>query len=54
MELGLSQRRVALSIGMTQPHLSHIESGDANPNILTLINIARALNTKVSDLTEGI
>jgi transcriptional regulator with XRE-family HTH domain len=54
LELGLSQKDVAHSIGMTQPHLSLIESGDANPNINTLVRLATALDLKVSQLTEGL
>jgi XRE family transcriptional regulator, regulator of sulfur utilization len=54
LELGLRQKQVAQSIGMTQPHLSLIESGEANPNINTIIRLASALDIKVSDLTEGL
>jgi transcriptional regulator with XRE-family HTH domain len=53
-ELGLLQKQVACIAGITQPALSVIESGEVNPNIITLIGISKALDLQVSELVEGL
>jgi transcriptional regulator with XRE-family HTH domain len=38
-----SQKEIAEQAGMTQPRLSHIESGDGNITIRKLVDLVRAL-----------
>lgn len=44
---GLSQKEVAKKIGVSQQVISRIEKGGENASLITLANIARALNRKV-------
>lgn len=44
---GLRQSALARTIGMDPGHLSRIESGQSNPNIATLMEIARALDLEI-------
>jgi DNA-binding XRE family transcriptional regulator len=41
-ERGLSQRALAVQLGVSQPRVVELESGERNPRIETLIAIARA------------
>ena len=42
---GLSQRELALRVGMTQAHISRIESGLVDPRLSTVVEIARAVGS---------
>ena len=44
---GIRQSELARTIGMDPGHLSRIESGQSNPNIATLTEIARALELEI-------
>ena len=44
---GIRQSELARTIGMDPGHLSRIESGQSNPNIATLTEIARALDLEI-------
>tara|TARA_A100001391_G_C4952882_1_gene247720 strand:+ start:269 stop:598 length:330 start_codon:yes stop_codon:yes gene_type:complete len=44
---GLRQSALARTIGMDPGHLSRIESGQSNPNIATLMEIARTLDLEI-------
>jgi len=48
--LNISQAELAYKIGMEVPNLSVIENGKSNPQILTLIKIAAALDSQLQDL----
>jgi DNA-binding XRE family transcriptional regulator len=41
-EHGLSQRRLAKALGVSQPRVVELESGEKNPQIETLVKIAAA------------
>ena len=47
---GISQSQLARTAGISQPALSAIESGDANPSAATVILLARAMNCTISEL----
>lgn len=47
---GLTQKELADLAGMRQPRVAEIERGDANPELKTLIRIARALEVGLADL----
>lgn len=48
--MGISQAELAARVGMEKSNLSVIENGRSNPQLLTLVKIAGALNTDLSDL----
>lgn len=57
---GMTQAQVAEMAGLTQPHYAGLEAGrssngnPANPRLNTLLDLARALSTSVTDLIAGI
>ena len=44
---GISQRSLSDRTGMTQSHISHIESGKAEPGLSSFIDITRALDLEL-------
>lgn len=46
----ISQEKLAELIGVNRTYISLIEQGDRNPSLKTIYRIAKALNTKSSDL----
>jgi transcriptional regulator with XRE-family HTH domain len=48
----ISQQELANAIGMNRSYLSAIENGKFIPYVDTLLEIARALNCKYTDLYE--
>ena len=50
---GLSQEALALAGGVSQQHLSEIETGKQNPTLLTLHGLAEALEATVGELVQG-
>jgi len=49
-KLNLTQADLAYKIGMEIPNLSVIENGRSNPQLLTLVKIASALNCQLKEL----
>lgn len=49
-ERGLTQAQLAAAIGVAQPRIATVESGDANPRLVTLSKIAHALGVTLSEL----
>jgi transcriptional regulator with XRE-family HTH domain len=49
-KLNMSQADLAYKIGMDVPNLSVIENGKSNPQILTLLRIASALEMQLNQL----
>jgi XRE family transcriptional regulator, regulator of sulfur utilization len=47
---GLSQHQIAKLAEVPRPTWANLESGEANPTILVLSKVARALNVRVEDL----
>lgn len=47
---GLSQSQLAMMVEMHRPTLNLIESGQANPQFVTLVRIAEGLGVKIEDL----
>jgi len=51
---GLSQAQLARLIGMRQPHVARLESGDHEPSVATLARLADALGLDFSlDIKRG-
>ena len=50
IEKGLSQKHLALSIGMKQPDISRIEEGKKNITLFTLIRLCKILGIKRIDI----
>ena len=46
-ELGMSQQELSVKTGITQPDISKLENGKANPSIGTLKKIAEAFGKKL-------
>ncbi len=44
---GLSQRRLAEQVGMTQAQISRIEQALSDPRLSTVVELARALNLEL-------
>lgn len=52
--LGLSQSRLAELARLHPSNLGRLERGTSNPNLDTLVRVATALGTTVSELTRSI
>lgn len=52
-QAGLNQKSLAELVGLTSAALSQYEKGKREPNILVIMNLARALNT-TSDALMGL
>ncbi len=52
--MGLSQTDLAYRMGMEVPNLSIIENGKTNPQLLTLVSIAAALNCGLAELLPSV
>lgn len=52
-ERGLSQAAVAENSGISRTALSNIETGDARPNLDTVVAIAEALGVRAGELIES-
>jgi ribosome-binding protein aMBF1 (putative translation factor) len=51
---GLSQSQLARMVGMRQPHVARLESGDHEPSVATLARLANALGLDFSlDIKRG-
>lgn len=44
---GLTQKQLSEKTGITQPDISKLENGNANPSIRTLKRLANAMNMKL-------
>jgi transcriptional regulator with XRE-family HTH domain len=53
-ELRMSQADLAFRIGLEVPNLSVIENGKSNPQVLTLVKIACALDIELGGITPGV
>jgi transcriptional regulator with XRE-family HTH domain len=49
LEKNMSQTLLASQCGIEKANLSRIESGQANPTVLTLLKISAALNVSVAE-----
>jgi DNA-binding XRE family transcriptional regulator len=54
IDAGMTQRRFADAVGISQPTVSCIELGKFSPNLSILVLIARAFDVSVSKLVEGL
>ena len=52
--LDFTQERLAEKANLDQTYISGIERGIRNPSVLSIVRLAIALGTTVSDLSEGI
>jgi transcriptional regulator with XRE-family HTH domain len=48
--LGLTLDQLSASVGVSKAHLSRLESGDRQPSVGILVELAAALGTRVSEL----
>lgn len=53
-ERGLSQEALAQEAGIHVNHVSSIERGAANPSVLVLLAIARAVRKSLSVVVDGV
>lgn len=53
-ELGMSQKDLARKLGCPQSNVSRLESGLRSPTLNELVNLAKALNTPLSDLLRDL
>ncbi len=53
-DLQCTQSDLAYAIGMEIPNLSVIENGKSNPQLLTLVKIAAALDCELADLLPSV
>lgn len=53
-EMGISQEKFALSIGMDRTYLASVESGRRNISICNIKKIAEGFNVSLSELFKGI
>lgn len=51
-EKGISQETLGLNIGSYQSTIIRIEQGKSDPKLTTLIEISKALNIPLSELTK--
>lgn len=51
-ETGLTQLQLAIKLGVTREHLSHIEVGIKHPSVELLFSIAKSLNIEPYRLME--
>lgn len=51
---GLSQDKLAEKADLDRTYVSGIERGVRNPDIKTVIRIAKALNTSLAELCKGV
>jgi len=47
---GLTQRELAVAVGISREFISQIENKQKKPSIMTLIKLSKALNVIMSDL----
>lgn len=52
-EKGLTQERVEELSGFSQQYLSGLERGQRNPTIVTLSELAQALDVEIEDLLQA-
>lgn len=50
---GWSQEELAHLSGITPAHLGHIERGEGNPTLLTLLSVSNALQVNLSELVKS-
>lgn len=53
LSANLTMRQVAERVGVTQAHISQIESGLSAPSMSTLFRLARAVRLRLADLFAG-
>lgn len=53
-EAGMSQRALATASSVDRAFLNAVEAGTRRPTVITLVRIARALDTTAADLVNGI
>ncbi len=52
--IGLSQEKFATKCGLDRTYISGIERGQRNVSLRNILTIAKALNTTISELTQGL
>ena len=50
----ISQNRLAELTGLSRSGIRHLEAGETNPTLFTLLKIARALNVKIGRMIGSI
>lgn len=54
MKKGLSQEELAELVDISRTAVSFIETGRQNPTVLKIIDIAKALDVDINDLTKSV
>ena len=53
-EVGISQEKLALQVGLDRTYISMLERGLRQPSLITLIVLGRALNISGSELVSSV
>ena len=51
-EKGISQNKIAHTLGIDRAFISHIENGKTNPTLATIAKIAKAIGVSVGELMK--
>ena len=51
-EKGISQNKIARTLGIDRAFISNIENGKTNPTLDTIARIAKAIGVSISELTK--
>lgn len=54
MKQGLSQEKLAEMVGVSRDTISNIETGASETYILTIVDIARALNVDINEFIKDV
>lgn len=53
-ESNLTQRQLALMLGMSPKYVSNLENGHGNPTLTNIIKFAQGLGVTASELLDGV
>ena len=51
-EKGISQNKIARTLGIDRAFISHIENGKTNPTLTTIAKLAKAIGISVGELMK--
>ena len=54
VEHGLSQAELGAKLGVSQPHVARLKSGDQSPTLATLARLAQRLGLEFGTIGEGV
>lgn len=51
-EKGISQNKIARTLGIDRAFISNIENGKTNPTLATIVKLAKAIGVSIGELME--